>query len=222
MEIMLRAVILDMDGTLIDSNDAHANAWIEAFKQYGFEVEFELARRLVGMGGDKYLPAAIGIEKDTEMGERISETRGEIFKSRYLPDLKPFPQVRDLLQRMRDDGLKLVVASSSAPDDLRPLLEKAGVDDLIEDETSAGDADQSKPAPDILHAALDKAGCTAAEAIMLGDTPYDVQAAVGAGLQIIALRCGGWGDLDLQQALAIYDDPADLLANYDTSPLART
>jgi HAD superfamily hydrolase (TIGR01509 family) len=218
---MLRAVILDMDGTLIDSNDAHARAWVEALKQYGFEVDLNRARSLVGMGGDNYLPAIIGIEADTIIGKQISEARGEIFKTTYLPHLQPFPQARALLQRMRDDRLKLVVASSSAPDDLLPLLQKAGVDDLIEKQTSAGDVERSKPDPDIIHAALDKAGCRADEAIMLGDTPYDVEAATHAGVSIIALRCGGWSDTELKGAIAVYNDPADLLAHYQSSPLGK-
>jgi HAD superfamily hydrolase (TIGR01509 family) len=215
---MLRAVILDMDGTLIDSNDAHARAWVEALEQHGFDVDFNRVRELIGMGGDKLLPAVVGLEKDSEIGERISETRGQVFKTAYLPHLQPFPQARDLLQRMKDDGFKLVIASSSDPDDLDALLHKAGVDDLIEKRTSAGDAENSKPDPDIIQAALDKVGCMRDEAIMLGDTPYDVEAAAQAGIPIIALRCGGWSDTELKGAVAIYNDPADLLKHYN-SPL---
>jgi HAD superfamily hydrolase (TIGR01509 family) len=218
---MLRAVILDMDGTLIDSNDAHARAWVEAVGKHGFDVDFNRVRELIGMGGDKLLPAVVGLEKDSQMGERISEARGEIFKSKYLPHLQPFPQVHDLLQRMKGDGRKLVIASSSAPDDLKGLLRQAGIDDLIDKRTSSGDAERSKPDPDIIHAALDKAGCRADEAIMLGDTPYDVEAATHAGVSIIALRCGGWSDTELKGAIAVYNDPADLLAHYQSSPLGK-
>jgi HAD superfamily hydrolase (TIGR01509 family) len=216
-----KAVILDVDGTLIDSNDAHAAAWVDAAREFGFEVEFRHVRRLIGMGGDKVLPDITGARKDSPLGERISRRRGEIFREGYLPRLKPFPCARELLQRMKADGLSLVVASSSSKDDLDALLDQAGVHDLIEEKTSSSDADESKPDPDVVQAALGSAGVSPAEAVMLGDTPYDVEASNRAGVPCVALRCGGWDDADLAGAVAIYTDPADLLRNYDGSPFAR-
>jgi HAD superfamily hydrolase (TIGR01509 family) len=214
-----RAVILDMDGTLIDSNAAHVHAWVEALKEHGHEISEGDVWPLVGMGGDNLLPAAVGIQKDSEEGKKLSERRGQIFRERYLPHLKPFPGVRPLLERMRGDGLRLMVASSSPKDELESSLQAAGVADLVEGFTSASDAGRSKPNPDVVAAALERLDLPAAEVVMLGDTPYDVQAAGKVGVGVIAFRCGGFRDEDLRGALALYDGPADLLARYDESPL---
>lgn len=216
----LRAVILDVDGTLVDSNDAHARAWVEAFSEAGRQVDYEQVRRLIGKGGDKLMPEVSGVEKESEEGRRISERRSAIFQERYLPAVRAFPHTRELLQRIRASGLTLVVASSAAGDELGPLLEAAGAADLVADQTSSSDADSSKPDPDIVQAALDKAGLRPDECLMLGDTPYDVEAAGRAGVGVVALRCGGWDDQGLAGALAVYADPADLLEHYDESPLA--
>lgn len=214
----IRGIILDIDGTLVDSNDAHARAWVEAFAEHGIDVSFEQVRRLIGMGGDKLLPKVAGISEDTPIGKAISGRRGEIFKTRYLPHIKAFPRTRELLLRMHNDGLKLVVASSAKEDELKPLLEIIGATDLIEEKTSSDDAENSKPDPDIVKAALDGADFSADEAVMLGDTPYDIEAATRAGVKVIAFRSGGWDDAQLAGAMAIYDGPADLLAHYDESP----
>ncbi|MBA2572738.1 MAG: HAD family hydrolase [Gemmatimonadetes bacterium] len=215
------AVILDIDGTLIDSNDAHARAYEDAGRELGFDIPFERVRPLIGKGGDKVLPEVTGIEEDSPDGERITERKGEIFRERYLPTLKPLPGARQLLHRFRDDTMKLVIATSAGKDDLKGLLEQAGVADLIQDATSADDAEESKPDPDIVLAALKQAGFPPEEIVMIGDTPYDVEAATRAGVRIVGVRCGGWGDQDLQGAIAVYDDPADLLDRYDESPFRR-
>ncbi len=213
-------VLLDIDGTLVDSNDAHARAWVEALAEAGHDVPFERVRRLIGMGGDQLLPEVIGLEKDTPEGQRISDRWVAIFKEKYLSGLRPFPQVRQLLMRMREERLPLVAATSAKADQLDALLDIAGVKDLIKEETTSDDVEESKPEPDIVRAGLRKLGCDASEAVMLGDTPYDIEAAGKSGVGVIALRCGGFDDSDLAGALAIYDDPADLLAHYDESPLA--
>lgn len=217
----IRGVILDVDGTLVDSNDAHAHAWVEALADSDIRAEFEKVRRLIGMGGDKLLPEVSGISEETERGKQISKRRSRVFKEKYLPHLKAFPKTKELLQRMRDEGLKLVVASSAKKDELKALLKIAGADDLIEEKTSSDDAENSKPDPDIVKAALDASGLTADGVVMLGDTPYDIESASGAGVRVIALRCGGWVDEDLAGAITIYDDPADLLEHYDSSPLSK-
>lgn len=217
----IRGVILDVDGTLVDSNDAHAHAWVDALAEHGISVPFEKVRPLIGMGGDKLLPEASGIGEDTPEGGRISERRGEIFKERYLPKLKAFPSTRELLRRMRDDGLKLVVASSAKEDELKSLLKIAGADDLIEEKTSSDDAENSKPDPDIVKAALESSGLAPDEVVMIGDTPYDIESASRAGVRVVAVRTGGWKDADLSGAIAIFDDPADLLARYESSPLGK-
>jgi HAD superfamily hydrolase (TIGR01509 family) len=214
-----RAAILDMDGTLLDSNEAHVKAWVEALREHGREVSEKDIWPWVGMGGDNLLPAAVGISKESPEGKKIAETRGEIFRSRYLPHLEPFPQVRPLLERMKKDGSKLVVATSSPQDEVEKAVEIIGVRDLLDDVTSASHAGKSKPDPDVVQAALGRVDLPAGDAIMLGDTPYDIQAASKVGVAVIAFRCGGFQDKDLKGALEIYDGPADLLAHYDESPL---
>jgi HAD superfamily hydrolase (TIGR01509 family) len=219
-ETIYRGILLDLDGTLVDSNDAHARAWHEALAENGYDLPYEEIRRLVGMGGDNLLPAAIGIGKESETGKRISDRRGEIFKERYLPHLRAFPGTRDLAVRMRDEGLRLAVATSAPQEESDPLIEIAGIKDLLEERTSADDAESSKPDPDIIHAALDRLGLPKEEVLLIGDTPYDIAAAGKAGIDVLAFRCGGFSDPDLAGTVAIYDGPADLLARYEESPLA--
>lgn len=217
------AAILDIDGTLVNSNDAHAHAWIDAMSECGYTASFEKVRPLIGMGGDKVLPDVLGLQKESEAGKKISEARKRIFKERYLPSVQAFPRAYDLLKHMHDSGLKLVIATSSTQEEMQALLDIVGphVQDLFTRETSEKDASKSKPDPDIIHAALQKVQCQPGEAMMLGDTPYDIEAAARQQVQTIAFRCGGWKDSDLKQAVAVYNDPADLLNNYDTSPLVK-
>ncbi|HUR34611.1 MAG TPA: HAD family hydrolase [Vicinamibacterales bacterium] len=215
------AVLFDVDGTLVDSNDAHARAWVEAFADSGIIVDFTRVRRCIGMGGDKLMPEVSGVNEESEKGTAIAKRRAEIFADRFLPALRPFPDAGRLVADLKDQGYTVVAASSAKRDELQPLLEIAGADALMDASTSSDDAESSKPDPDIIHAALKRAGATAAEAVMIGDTPYDVEAARRAGLAVIAFRCGGWRDEDLTGAVAIYDGPWDLLRRLAESPLGR-
>jgi phosphoglycolate phosphatase-like HAD superfamily hydrolase len=212
------AVILDVDGTLVDSNDAHARAWVEAFEAEGITVPFDRVRRCIGMGGDKLMPDVSGISEDSPQGAHIAERRADIFKKKYLPHIQPFARVRELLERFANDGLALAVASSAKEDELKPLLARAGAEDLISARTSSDDAEKSKPDPDIVEAAL--AEVKTRRAVMLGDTPYDIAAASNAGIPIVALECGGWTRKELIGAVAVYRDAEDLLAQYAASPFA--
>jgi HAD superfamily hydrolase (TIGR01509 family) len=216
----LRAVILDIDGTLVDSNDAHAQAFVDAGEEMGIFVQFQEVRRLIGMGGDKLIPRVFGFEQESERGEELDERKGEIFGKRFLPTIQPMPGTRELLERLRAEGLELVVATSASEGDLAGLLERAGVSDLIEEATSAGDVEETKPSPDPVQSALEKVGCEPSEAVMIGDTPYDVEAANAAGVAIIGVRCGGWSTEELRGSAAVYQDPADLLQQFERSPLA--
>jgi HAD superfamily hydrolase (TIGR01509 family) len=213
-------VLLDVDGTLLDSNDAHAMAYLDALRAHGIEQNFEPIRRMIGMGSDRILPRLAGVDEDSELGRRIQETKRAVFRERYLPGLKPFRGARELLEHLRARSLKLVVASSAGEEELHMLLKAANVDDLIEQKTSSDDAEESKPAPDIVEAAVQRSGLPKEKLVMIGDTPYDIEAACKAGVGIIAVRSGGWDDRDLGGALAIYDDPADLVAHIESSPLA--
>jgi HAD superfamily hydrolase (TIGR01509 family) len=192
---------------------------MEAMADFGYYVTYEKVRPLIGMGGDKVLPETIGLQKDSEEGIKISAKRKEIFKKRYLPVLQAAPGSRELLEYMHVQGLKLAIASSSEKDELKALLQVAGASDLVQEVTSSSDASRSKPDPDVMQVTLQRIGLPANQVLMLGDTPYDIEAAAKVGVGTIALRCGGWTDPELKGALAIYNDPADLLDHYDTSPL---
>lgn len=210
---MIKGVLLDVDGTLVLSNDAHAQSWVEAFAHFGYEVTFAKVRSLIGMGGDKLIPTLVSqLSSETGVGKEISEVRSQLFLQEYASKLKPAPGSRDLVQKMLRGGLKLMVASSAKEKELDKLLKAAGVDDLLREATTSDDADNSKPDPDIVHAALTKIGLPPEQVIMIGDTPYDIEAAGKAGVRVVAVRCGGWSDKDLEGAVAIYDDPADIMA----------
>jgi HAD superfamily hydrolase (TIGR01509 family) len=217
----LRGVILDVDGTLVLSNDAHAHAWVEAFRdEGGRDVPYARVRPLIGMGGDKLIPTiAPDLSSDAGLGKRIAAAHDHLFLDRYAPHLHPAPGARELVERLHTVGLKTVVASSAKRDELAALLKAARVDDLLRETTSASDTKESKPDPDVVGAALKRIGLRADECRMIGDTPYDVEAGGRAGVPVIAVRCGGWTDAGLHGAIAIYDDPADLAAHLAESPL---
>ncbi len=215
------AVLLDLDGTLLFSNDEHARAFLLAAGEIGLDPpSFEEIRKLIGMGGDKLIPQAFGFEADSDRGKQLDERKGVIFRDRLAQDLRPTPGARSLLERFREDGLRLVVATSAGGDDLELLLDAAGVADLVDACTSSADVDESKPAPDIVEAAVEKSMTSAERCIMIGDTPYDVEAAQRAGVRIIGVRTGGWSDEHLAGAIAVYDHPAAILERYLESPFS--
>jgi len=216
----IRAVIFDVDGTLVDSNDGHARAWVNALAEAGYQVPFERIRPLVGMGGDKVLLLVAGLSSEDAKGKRIAERRDAIFAERYLPQVRPLPGAHDLLRRLYTEGFRLAVASSSEKDLLERLLKLVGAEDVFEVTTSSDDVDSSKPDPDVVHVALERLREPVADVVMIGDTPYDVEAAGRARVRAIAFRSGGWKDSDLKDASAIYDGPLDLLQHFDASVLA--
>ncbi|HZH90756.1 MAG TPA: HAD family hydrolase [Pyrinomonadaceae bacterium] len=220
---MLKAIIFDIDGTLVDSVDLHARAWREAFRHFGREVEFEKVRHQIGKGGDQLMPVFFSTEELERFGEEMEKFRGDIYKREYISRVRAFPQVRELFERIRRDGKRIALASSAKRDELKVYKELARIADLIEEETSADDAEKSKPHPDIFEAALAALGDVRAdEAIVIGDTPYDAEAAGKINLRTIGVLCGGFPEAELRAAgcTDIYRDPADLLARFDASPLA--
>lgn len=220
----LQAVILDVDGTLVLSNDAHAKAWVETFSEFGYNVKFEEVRPMIGMGGDRIIPKfAPGLSDKEGKGKEISDRRKELFLHKFTPSLVPANGARQLIEKMRSQGLHLIIASSAKSQELSTLLKAARVDDLLsqEEATTSSDAETSKPAPDIVQVALDRLNTPPQETIMLGDTPYDIESAKKAGVGVIAFRCGGFDNTQLKEAIAVYNDPADLLAQYEQSPLAK-
>ncbi|MDX2232105.1 MAG: HAD family hydrolase [Leptolyngbyaceae cyanobacterium bins.349] len=218
----LHGVLLDVDGTLILSNDAHAQSWIEAFAAHGYTVSFDQIRPLMGMGGDQIMPRFFPeLNHETGTGKAISDDRKQLVLEKFVPQIQPANGSRELVQKIQDAGLKVVIASSASEQELESLLEVAQVKDLIQIATTSSEAAASKPEPNIVEAALQKIDLPPQATVMLGDTPYDVEAANKAGVDVIAFRCGGFSDEDLHGAIAIYDDPADLIQRYDESPLSQ-
>jgi HAD superfamily hydrolase (TIGR01549 family) len=220
---VIKAIIFDVDGTLVDSVDLHARAWQEAFEHFGKKVPFEKVRYQIGKGGDQLMPVFFSEQELEEFGEEMEKFRGELFKREYLPRVQGFPAVRELFERVRREGQRVALASSAKEDELGAYKKVARIEDLVEEQTSADDAEKSKPHPDIFEAALAQLGdVSPSEAVVVGDTPYDAEAAGKAGLVTVGLLCGGFPEEDLRAAgcVRIYADAADLLAHYDDSPLA--
>jgi HAD superfamily hydrolase (TIGR01549 family) len=219
---VINAVIFDIDGTLVDSVDLHAESWRVAFKKFGKIISFPEVRRQIGKGADQLLPVFWSPEELKNFGREMEEYRSELFKKEYLPHVAAFPKVRQLFETILLDGKCIVLASSAKGDELASYKKIARIDDLIEAETSSDDADKSKPHPDIFEAALEKLKEIPPESVLVvGDTPYDAEAATRASLCTVGVTCGGWSERELRQAgcIAIYQDAADLLAHYEDSPL---
>jgi HAD superfamily hydrolase (TIGR01509 family) len=217
---MVNGVLLDLDGTLIDSNEAHARAWTEALSEAGVPVDYADVRVKIGEGGDHLLPELTGISAESELGKKIKERRSEIFFTDYLPRLKAFPGARALLKTFSDHGLRYVAATSATKKECELLLRQAKLDDLVKEYTSSDDAEGSKPDPDILYVAMEKIQLPSSAVMMLGDTPYDLKAAQKAGMKAVAFTCGGWPKEKLSSAVAVYQGPWELLAAFDRSPFA--
>lgn len=218
------ALIFDIDGTLLDSVDLHARAWQEAFQHFGHDFQFEKIRSQIGKGGDQLIPVFLSEDERKRYGKKLEEYRADLFKRKFLPEVKSFPCVRELFQKALSLGQKIAVASSARGDELKHYEQIANIEDLIHAETSSADAEKSKPHPDIFEAALDRLGnIDPGKIVVIGDTPYDAEAAGKAGLKTVGVLCGGFPEQLLRDAgcVAIYRDPADLLKNYDSSPLAK-
>ncbi|MDX6695989.1 MAG: hypothetical protein QOF02_3592 [Blastocatellia bacterium] len=221
---MIKAVIFDIDGTLVDSVDLHAQAWKETFKQYGKDIPYQQVRHQIGKGGDQLMPVFFSHEELDEFGKEMEEYRSKIFKRDYLPRVRAFPEVRELFLKIKADGKRLALASSAQEDELKTYKKLAQIEDLVEEEASADDAEKSKPHPDIFAAALKRLGdVTPAEAIVVGDTPYDAEAAGKIRLRTIGVLSGGFpeSELDAAGCMAIFQDPADLLAHYEETIIAQ-
>jgi phosphoglycolate phosphatase-like HAD superfamily hydrolase len=219
LSAIVLGVILDIDGTLVDSNDLHAESWVDAFRAHGYAIPFGRVRPLMGMGGDRILRELASVAENSAEGEAIEATRRELFLHDYLREVRPFPGVRELLLRMREHDLELAVASSADEELREALLSLAGASDLIRRD-GARPHHRSKPAPNPVLAALDLLGLAPDEAAMLGDTPYDQDAANAARVAFVGVRSGGWNDPIFADAVAVYDDAADILRRFDKSPFA--
>ncbi|WP_300974090.1 HAD family phosphatase [Sphingomonas sp. LHG3406-1] len=217
---MLKAILFDIDGTLVDSNNYHVLAWAEALHAAGHDFRLRDLHDQIGKGGDNYVKALLP-EIGEEKAQALRDAHSRLFKQHYFRRLKPFPHARDLLSRCKDQGLKVMLASSASGEELDHHLDVLDARDLVDGFTSADDVGCSKPCPEVFITASAKAGVAPAEAMVVGDTPWDVEAANAAGIATVAVRSGLFSDPTLAGAIAIYDDVADLLARFDDSPLNR-
>jgi HAD superfamily hydrolase (TIGR01509 family) len=221
---VIGAILFDVDGTLIDSNDLHAAAWRETFLHFGVDLPLDEIRGQIGKGGDNLMPALLPKELVEQRQDEMDEYRSDLFKREYLPRVVPFPGVRALFERIVAEGQKIVLASSAKGDEVEYHMGVIGARDLITATTSADDVEHSKPCPDIFAAALDKVSpLTAEQVLVVGDTPYDVRAAKKLGIRVIGFRSGGFPEESLTEAGAdeIYDGPEHLLRSYEDSLLSR-
>lgn len=219
---MLRAAIFDVDGTLVDSVDLHAKCWQEAFARFGFQLPFQKIRSQIGKGGDQLLPYFLKPQELEEHGEALDGLRSELFREEYLEQVKPFPKVRELFERIRADGRRIALASSGKAEEIEHYVKLCNIDDVVDIRTTSDDSEKSKPHPDIFQAAMDKLGIEAPrEAVVIGDSPFDAEAAGRVSIPTIAVLCGGFSTDDLKKAGArwFFKHPAELLARYDESPL---
>jgi HAD superfamily hydrolase (TIGR01509 family) len=210
----LQAILFDIDGTLVDSNNLHIDAWDEVFRAAGHVIDRQRLHDQVGKGGDNYVPALLP-QLGHEEQERIAHAHGEVYKKKYIARAKPFPGARELLLRTRSAGLKVVLASSASQPELDHYLDLLDARAIVDATTSADDVAHSKPCPDIFEMARQKAGVPAADAVVIGDTPYDILAATRSGIRAVGVRSGGFQDRALSDAIAIYDDVGAVLADFD-------
>lgn len=213
------AVLLDVDGTLVDSNDAHAHAWVEALAANDIEVAYPRVRAMIGMGGSLVIEDVGGPAKGTKQNEAIGKERGEIFREKWLRHVRPLNKARELILMLGREGYHYAIATAAKNEELKPLLEIADIADLCPLQTSSDDVDEPKPSPDIVDAALAKVPAERHRTVMIGDTPYDVMACRGANVAVIGFTTGGWSTEALAGSIAVYDGPADLLARWADSPL---
>jgi phosphoglycolate phosphatase-like HAD superfamily hydrolase len=213
---MIKNFIFDIDGTLLDSNDYHTQAWVEAFATYGKKIPFKKIRLCMGEGSDQLLPEFLNKRDIRKIGKDLSELSGKIFQYKYFAKVRPFPEVRTLFKNIRQSGARIALASSGDADEVKKYEKIARIQDLVEHSTSADDADKSKPSPDIFQAALKLLGHPKHNSVLvIGDSPFDAMAAKKAKIPAIGVLCGGFSRkvLKAHGCRAIYKDPADLLKN---------
>ncbi len=209
------AILFDVDGTLLDSNGEHAASWSDASREFGFDRDADFFRPLIGMGSDRVLPLIDpSLSEAGGLGRELAQRCESIYSSRYFASVAPTRGARALVLRFRDEGWTRAVATSGSAEGLEAALERIGITGLIDHVATSKDARTTKPAPDIVLAALERAKSDPNDALLLGDTPYDIEAAAAAGVRAVALRAGGWPDDRLRGAAHIYDDPQDMLERF--------
>lgn len=207
----LEGLIFDVDGTLVDSNDLHTQCWLEAFQHFGKSFEYDVMRHQIGKGGDLLVPDLLQAKEMRAFGEKLKKYRTDLYKKRYMPEARPFPHVRELFETLRERDVKIALASSSNPDEVEYYTRLLRVGDLLEGSTSKGDAEHSKPSPEIFQAALERIGTDDAFTMTVGDTPYDILASHRVALPIIAVLSGGFERALLAKAEFLFDRVDDIV-----------
>jgi len=212
------AALLDLDGTLIDSNYQHAFAWYRALRRHEIVVPMWRVHRHIGMGGDQLVTAVVGEDIERRLGDDLRQAAAREFR-RLRNDCAPLAGARELVIELKRRKLTVVLASSSSEDDLEYFLEQLDLQDVVDGWTTKEDVERSKPAPDVVHAALAKAG--AGDAVMIGDSRWDIEAAANAGLETICVITGGWAEQELRDcgAAAVYKSIGDLQRSLDDLPV---
>jgi HAD superfamily hydrolase (TIGR01549 family) len=215
VKLLTQAMLLDIDGTLVDSNDKHTDCWVEAFAHFGKEVDWDAIRKQIGKGGDLLVPDTLNAREMRRFGEPLKKYRGELWKEQYMKTVEPFPGAVESIRAIHGRGIKVALASSSNPDEVEYYVGLLGVDDLLEGTTSKEDAEFSKPSPEIFQAALDRVKSDPARTFAVGDTPYDILAGHRVPLPVIAVRCGGFPEETLKKAEYVFDDLAQMTRELD-------
>jgi len=208
-------MLLDIDGTLVDSNDKHAACWVEAFAHFGKKVEWDVVRAQIGKGGDLLVPDTLNAREMRAFGEEVKKYRAELWKRRYIETVQPFPHAREAIRTLHERGILIAFASSSNPNEVEYYVELLGARELLEGSTSKEDAQFSKPSPEIFQAALESTGADAEGTFAVGDTPYDILAAHRVPLPIVALLSGGFARELLAKAEFLFDDIGVMVKELD-------
>jgi HAD superfamily hydrolase (TIGR01509 family) len=217
---MASTAILDIDGTLVDTNYQHALAWYRAFRQHDVILPIWRIHRHIGMGGDQLVTALTDEATEEEKGDDIRAAEKALYLA-LIEETEPMRGARDLIQRLKDDGKTVVLASSAKGSEVEHYLDLLDARDLADAWTMSDDVEATKPEPDLVEAALEKAGSEPGDAVMLGDTPWDCKAAAGAGVQTVALMTGGFAEQELTEggAVAVFESIPELLERLDETPL---
>ncbi len=220
---MVEALLCDIDGTLVESNWLHAESWQRSFAVMGIQLELDAVRRQIGKGGDELIPVFVAWWRRGAVEKPLKAYRKFLFESEYLAQVKPLPRAKEFLERVKAAGIRPALATSASTKDLEIYKKIVGMEDLIEEQSSADDTERAKPHPDIFSATLKKLGLKPAQVLALGDTPYDAEAAGMAGISTLGVESGGWSRSDLLEAgcIEVYKDVADLLELFDASALGR-
>ena len=222
---MIKAVIFDIDGTLIDSVNEHGESWVRTFEKFGKNVSIEETRKLIGMGSDQFLGDYFSKKEVQEKKKEIDEYRSKLFAKEYMPKVKPFPKVRDLFLKLKENGIKFVLASSATEEEVGKYEEIANIKDLVEKKTSTDDAEKSKPEPDIFLVAYDKLdNIEKQNVVVIGDTPYDAIAAKKAGLKCFGVLTGGWTKEKLIESgcVEVFDDVTSIYEKHFDKAIGKS